>query len=221
MHWGPSLRMRILLSCFPNGDERQKRRGDWQSSPCCKRWKTSPTVRPQRWCEGGWIGKMRSRCPWMIQALTPAFWWTFGSACSIMGRRIACSNPFCGSAVNMDAGTAGGKQRTDSTFVLANVRRLSRQDQCGRELESGSGRDRRSGRLSGCWESSARTGLIALCIALSCTAFPKASRRKHSCADRREKRAGIGSQAALDEHAPQQVRDCPSLGPLQQVWNQH
>jgi Transposase DDE domain len=28
-------------------------------------------------------------------------------------------------------------------------------------------------------------------------------------------------QAAMDEHAPQQVRDCPSLGLLQQVWNQH
>jgi len=60
-----------------------------------------------------------------------------------------------------------------------------------------------------------------MCIALSCSVFPKASRRKHSCADRWEKRAGIGSQAALDEHAPQRVRDCPSLGLLQQVWTQH
>ena len=40
---------------------------------------------------------------------------------------------------------AGGKQRTDATFVLANVRRLSRQDQCRREPESGLERDRRSG----------------------------------------------------------------------------
>ncbi len=31
---------------------------------------------------------------------------------------------------------AGGKQRTDSTFVLANARRLSRQDQCGSEPKS-------------------------------------------------------------------------------------
>ncbi len=60
-----------------------------------------------------------------------------------------------------------------------------------------------------------------MCIALSCSVFPKASRRKHSCADRWEKIAGIGSQAALDEHAPQRVRDCPSLGLLQQVWTQH
>jgi hypothetical protein len=36
-----------------------------------------------------------------------------------------------------------------------------------------------------------------------------------------EKIAGRGSQAALEEHAPQRVRDCPSLGLLQQVWNQH
>jgi hypothetical protein len=121
----------------------------------------------------------------------------------------------------MDGGTAGGKQRTDSTFVLANVRGLSRQDQCRREPESGSERDRRSGRLSGCWELSARTGLIAMCIALSCNAFPKASRRKPSCANRWEKIAGRGSQAALDEHAPQRVRDYSSLGLLQQVWNQH
>ena len=40
---------------------------------------------------------------------------------------------------------ARGKQRTDATFVLANVRRLSRQDQCRREPESGLERDRRRG----------------------------------------------------------------------------
>jgi len=39
---------------------------------------------------------------------------------------------------------AGGKQRTDSTFVLANARRLSRQDQCGREPENEPERTRRS-----------------------------------------------------------------------------
>jgi transposase len=60
-----------------------------------------------------------------------------------------------------------------------------------------------------------------MCIALSCSAFPKENLPKPPCAGRWEKRAGIGSQAALDEQAPQRVRDGPSLLLLQQVWTQH
>src|SRR6266487_341695 len=55
-----------------SGEFSEKRRGDWRWSPSCKRWKTSPTARPPRWCGDGWIGNMRSRCHWMIRALTPA-----------------------------------------------------------------------------------------------------------------------------------------------------
>ncbi len=60
-----------------------------------------------------------------------------------------------------------------------------------------------------------------MCIALSYSAFPKARGHKTPCAGRWEKIAGIGSQAATNEQAPQGVRDCPSLVLLQQVWNQH
>src|SRR5258708_3697215 len=91
-----SIRMPTLLICFPNGDEPQKRRGDWHWSPCCKRWRTSPTAKRLRWCGDGWIGNMRCPCRWMIRALTPASLWTFGSACSPMVRRIACWNLCCG-----------------------------------------------------------------------------------------------------------------------------
>src|SRR5258708_2856650 len=58
-----------------------------------------------------------------------------------------------------------------------------------------------------------------MCIALSYSAVPKARGHKTPCAGRWEKIAGIGSQAATNEQAPQGVRDCPSLvrwrdGPL-------
>lgn len=54
--------------------------------------------------------------PSMIRALTPAFLWTFVSACSTMGRKISCWNPFCGCA----ASTAGSKPGPSS----APIRRL-------------------------------------------------------------------------------------------------
>src|SRR5712691_3956134 len=60
-----------------------------------------------------------------------------------------------------------------------------------------------------------------MCITLSCSASPKASRLKRACGGRWEKIAGIGSQAATSEHAPQSVPTCPSLPLLQQVWDQH
>jgi transposase len=60
-----------------------------------------------------------------------------------------------------------------------------------------------------------------MCIALSCNASPKKSLPWKPCADRWEKIAGIGSQAATNAQAPQSVQACPSLALLRQVWNQH
>src|SRR5258708_37482762 len=53
-----------------------------------------------------------------------------------MGRRISCWNPFCGCAASTGGGTAGGQQRTDSTFVLANVRGLSSLESVGESLRA-------------------------------------------------------------------------------------
>src|SRR5436305_13168556 len=39
MRWVRTMRMPTLPSSFPNGDERQKRTGDWRWSPSRKRWK--------------------------------------------------------------------------------------------------------------------------------------------------------------------------------------
>ena len=119
--------------CFPDGDDPQKRRGDWRWSRSCKRWKTSLTAKLLRWCGDGWIGNMRCPCRWMIRGLTPAFCRTFVSACSSMGHRISCSNPFCRCAASTGGGTTGGKQRTDATFVLANVRGLSSLESVGED----------------------------------------------------------------------------------------
>src|SRR5258708_3281049 len=131
-----SMRVPTLPICFPDGDERQKRRGDWRWSRCYKPWKTFLTARPFRWCGDDWIGNMPCPYHWMIRALTLTFWWTFDSACWRMGRRICCSSPFCRSAVSTSGGTAGGKQRTDSSFVLAKVRGLSSLESVGESLRA-------------------------------------------------------------------------------------
>jgi len=41
-------------------------------------------------------------------------------------RNSVCWISFCNGAVKVDGGTAGGRQRTDSTHVLAKIRALNR-----------------------------------------------------------------------------------------------
>src|SRR5215470_4794958 len=53
-----------------------------------------------------------------------------------MRRRIACWSPSCESAASRAGGTAGGKQRTDSTWVIAHMRGLSSLESVGERLRA-------------------------------------------------------------------------------------
>jgi transposase len=115
---------------------------------------------------------------------------------------------------------AGGKQRTDSTFVLANVRGLSSLESVGESLRAALNEiaevapDWLLGVVSPDW-------FDRYVHRFELQRFPKGEQAKALL----RRQVGEDSwhllQAALDEHAPQQVRDCPGLGLLQQVWNQH
>jgi transposase len=115
---------------------------------------------------------------------------------------------------------AGGKQRTDATFVLANVRGLSSLESVGESLRAvlndlaEVAPDWLLGVISPDW-------FDRYVHRFELQRFPKGQQVQ----DTLRKQVGEDSwhllQAALDEHAPQRVRDCPSLILLQQVWTQH
>ena len=115
---------------------------------------------------------------------------------------------------------AGGKQRTDSTFVLANARRLSSLESVGESLRTSLNElaevapDWLLGVISPDW-------FDRYVHRFELQRFPKGKQAQ----DTLQMQVGEDSwrllQAAMDEHAPQRVRDCPSLVLLQQVWNQH
>jgi transposase len=115
---------------------------------------------------------------------------------------------------------AGGKQRTDSTFMLANARRLSSLESVGESLRTSLNEltevapDWLLGVISPDW-------FDRYVHRFELQRFPKGKQAQ----DTLQRQVGEDSwrllQAAMDEHAPQLVRDCPSLVLLQQVWNQH
>jgi transposase len=115
---------------------------------------------------------------------------------------------------------AGGKQRTDATFVLANVRGLSSLESVGESLRASLNElaevapDWLLGVISPDW-------FDRYVHRFELQRFPKGQQAQ----DALRRQVGEDSwhllQAAMDEQAPQGVRDCPSLLLLQQVWNQH
>src|SRR5260370_2029996 len=115
---------------------------------------------------------------------------------------------------------AGGKQRTDATFVLANVRGLSSLESVGESLRATLNElaevdpDWLLGVISPDW-------FDRYVHRFELQRFPKGEQAQALL----RRQVGEDSwhllQAAMDEHAPQQVRDCPSLGLLHQVWDQH
>jgi transposase len=115
---------------------------------------------------------------------------------------------------------AGGKQRTDSTFVLANARRLSSLESVGESLRTSLNElaevapDWLLGVISPDW-------FDRYVHRFELQRFPKEKQAQ----DALQRQVGEDSwrllQAAMDEHAPQRVRVCRSLVLLQQVWNQH
>ena len=115
---------------------------------------------------------------------------------------------------------AGGKQRTDSTFVLANVRGLSSLESVGESLRAA---------LNEIAEVAA-DWLLAVVSPdwfdryvhrFELQRFPKGEQAKEDL----RRQVGEDSwhllQAVANASTPQSVRDCPSLACLQQVWNQH
>src|SRR5713226_5208803 len=115
---------------------------------------------------------------------------------------------------------AGGKQRTDSTWVIANVRGLSSLESVGESLRAVLNEiaevapDWLLGVVSPDWfdRHVHRFELQRL---------PKGQEAKETL----RRQVGADSwhllQAAMDKQAPQGVRDCPSLLLLQQIWTQH
>jgi hypothetical protein len=130
-----------------------------------------------------------------------------------MRRRIACWNPFCTSVANTAGGTAGGKQRTDSTFVLANVRGLSSLESVGESLRAALNE---IADLAPDW-------LLAMISPdwfdryvhrFELQRFPKGEQAKETL----RRQVGEDSwhllQAATKEQTPQSVQACPSLARL-------
>ncbi len=115
---------------------------------------------------------------------------------------------------------AGGKQRTDSTFVLANVRGLSSLESVGESLRASLNEiaevapDWLLGIINPDW-------FDRYVHRFELQRLPKGK----SAQETLRRQVGEDSwhllQAAMDEHAPQSVRACPSLALLRQVWNQH
>jgi transposase len=115
---------------------------------------------------------------------------------------------------------AGGKQRTDSTLVLANVRGLSSLESVGESLRASLNElaevapDWLLGVISPDW-------FDRYVHRFELQRLPKGKPAQETL----RRQVGEDSwqllQATMDEHAPQQVRDCPSLVLLQQVWAQH
>src|SRR5947209_9304846 len=220
MHWARSIRMPTLPSSFPNGDEPPKRPGDWRWSPSCKRWKTSRTVKPPRWFEHAWIGNMRCPCPWMMRALTPASWWTFVSACWTTRPRISCWSPSCACVASRAGGTAGGKQRTDSTMVLANVRRLSSLESVGETLRAV---------LNELAEREPEWLLSVISLdwfdryvhRFELQRFPKGKQAQEALLQQVGQDGCKLLEALQAPQAPQGLGTLPRVSLLQQVWQQH
>lgn len=115
---------------------------------------------------------------------------------------------------------AGGKQRTDSTWVIANVRGLSSLESVGESLRATLNElatvapDWVLGVVSPDW-------FDRYVHRFELQRFPKGEQAH----ERLRRQVGEDSwhllQAVMDEQAPQSVRTCPSVVVLEQVWNQH
>ena len=115
---------------------------------------------------------------------------------------------------------AGGKQRTDSTWVIANVRSLSSLEGVGESLRAVLNEiaevepDWLLGVVSPDW-------FDRYVHRFELQRLPKGEQAKESL----RRQVGEDSwhllQAAMDEHAPPSVRACPSLARMQQIWDQY
>lgn len=115
---------------------------------------------------------------------------------------------------------AGGKQRTDSTLVLAQVRGLSSLESVGESLRAALNE---IAEVAPDW--------VVSVISPDCfdryvhrfelQRFPKGERAKETLRRQVGEESWQLLHAAHDEQAPQSVQACPSLSVLQRVWQQH
>jgi transposase len=115
---------------------------------------------------------------------------------------------------------APGKQRTDSTFVLANVRGMSSLESVGESLRAALNE---IAEVAPDWllQIVSPDWFDRYVHRFELQRFPKGEQAKEDL----RRQVGEDSwqllQAATNEQAPQSVQTCPSLARLQQVWNQH
>lgn len=115
---------------------------------------------------------------------------------------------------------AGGKQRTDSTFVLANVRGLSSLESVGESLRAALNEiadvapDWLLGVVSPDW-------FDRYVHRFELQRLPKGEQAKEDLRTQVGEDSWHLLQAATNEQAPPSVRSCPSLIRLHQMWNQH
>lgn len=115
---------------------------------------------------------------------------------------------------------AGGKQRTDSTWVIANVRGLSSLESVGESLRAALNE---IAEVAPDWllEIVSPDWFDRYVHRFELQRFPK----EKSAQETLRRQVGEDSwhllQAATHEQALQSVQACPSLARLQQVWNQH
>ena len=115
---------------------------------------------------------------------------------------------------------AGGKQRPDATFVLANVRGLSSLESVGESLRAALNE---IAEVAPDWLLSVISPdwFDRYVHRFELQRFPKGQGAQETL------RRQVGEdgwhllQAATNEQAPHRVRECPSLALLRQIWNQH
>lgn len=163
---------------------------------------------------------MRCPCPWMTRALTPAFWWTFASACASIRPRSSCWSRSCACVGSRAGGTAGGKQRTDSTLVLASVRRLSSLESVGETLRA----------LRNSLAEQEPEWLLGVIRAdwfdryvhrFELQRFPKGKQAQEALLEQVGQDCWQLLEAVQAPQAPAAVGRLPLVAVLRQVWQQH
>ena len=123
-------------TCSPSSASRACRRGGWRWSPCCSSARTCPTGRPPRRCAPGSTGSTCSASSWPTPASTTRCCASSARACWRAAPRSGCWASCSRPARRAGLLKARGRQRTDSTHVLASIRALNRLELVGETLRA-------------------------------------------------------------------------------------
>ena len=114
----------------------RSRRGRWRWCRCCSTRGGCRTGRPLTRCGPGWTGSSCSAWSWMIPALTSLCLGDFRSRLIRHGLEERVLEAVLARLSGAGLLRAGGRQRTDSTHVLAAVRTLNRMEFAGETLRA-------------------------------------------------------------------------------------